>query len=131
MVALPGVSSSAVSSVQDFVEGMAHRGYKTLTVAKTRSTRTRHPPQLQPQHQPSFLGGLSGLGGGGASGDADNNNGGSSDDHWELLGVLCIIDPPRHDTKSTLEEAMAHGVSVKMITGDALPIAKEVLLMVC
>mmetsp|Transcript_9576 Transcript_9576/g.19244 ORF Transcript_9576/g.19244 Transcript_9576/m.19244 type:complete len:660 (-) Transcript_9576:1436-3415(-) len=52
--------------------------------------------------------------------------GGGFDDDWNLLGVLCIIDPPRHDTKSTLGEAMSRGVRVKMITGDAVPIAKEV-----
>jgi len=43
--------------------------------------------------------------------------GGGFDDDWNLLGVLCIIDPPRHDTKSTLGEAMSRGVRVKMITG--------------
>jgi magnesium-transporting ATPase (P-type) len=32
-------------------------------------------------------------------------------------GILTFLDPPRPDTKDTLERAMAYGVDVKMITG--------------
>lgn len=37
---------------------------------------------------------------------------------WELLGMLTFLDPPRPDTKTTIEQALENGVDVKMITGD-------------
>lgn len=47
------------------------------------------------------------------------------DGHWELLGLLTFLDPPRPDTKDTIHRAMAYGVKVKMITGDHRAIAQE------
>ena len=47
------------------------------------------------------------------------------DGEWKLLGVLPLFDPPREDAKSTIATARSMGVSVKMVTGDALAIAKE------
>jgi H+-transporting ATPase len=53
------------------------------------------------------------------------------DDHeaegngFELIGLLAIFDPPRDDTKQTIDDAIALGVKVKMVTGDQLAIAKE------
>ncbi len=44
---------------------------------------------------------------------------------WQLLGVLSLYDPPRRDSKTTIEAARAMGVKVMMVTGDQLPIAKE------
>ncbi|KAF6004893.1 plasma membrane H+-ATPase [Cyanidiococcus yangmingshanensis] len=44
---------------------------------------------------------------------------------WSMVGLMPIFDPPRHDTKETIEQAIAMGVEVKMITGDQLAIAKE------
>ncbi|GAA5946450.1 hypothetical protein JCM3775_003679, partial [Rhodotorula graminis] len=44
---------------------------------------------------------------------------------FELVGLLAIFDPPRDDTKQTIDEAQALGVKVKMVTGDQLAIAKE------
>ncbi len=44
---------------------------------------------------------------------------------WKLLGVLPLFDPPREDAKETIATALAMGVKVKMVTGDALAIAKE------
>ncbi|GJJ75978.1 H+-transporting ATPase [Entomortierella parvispora] len=44
---------------------------------------------------------------------------------FTLIGLLPIYDPPRHDTKETIDRAQALGVEVKMITGDQLAIAKE------
>ncbi|CAF1134558.1 unnamed protein product [Didymodactylos carnosus] len=44
---------------------------------------------------------------------------------FKLIGLLPIYDPPRSDTKETIERAMQLGVKVKMITGDQLAIAKE------
>ena len=36
---------------------------------------------------------------------------------WQMSGILTFLDPPRPDTKETIENAMALGVDVKMITG--------------
>ena len=44
---------------------------------------------------------------------------------WMFVGVLPLSDPPREDAKSTIATALAMGVKVKMVTGDALAIAKE------
>ena len=55
----------------------------------------------------------------------------SGEDHnaegegFELIGLLAIFDPPRDDTKKTIEDALSLGVRVKMVTGDQLAIAKE------
>jgi len=46
-------------------------------------------------------------------------------DMWEFLGLLTFLDPPRPDTKQTIDDAHMYGVAVKMITGDHLLIAKE------
>jgi H+-transporting ATPase len=65
---------------------------------------------------------------------------GSEGNGFTLIGLLPIYDPPRSDTKETIERAIALGkmkvsifiskkfkigVKVKMITGDQLAIAKE------
>ncbi|RHY07955.1 hypothetical protein DYB36_001089 [Aphanomyces astaci] len=44
---------------------------------------------------------------------------------WVLLGLLTFVDPPRHDTKRTLELLHEHHVSVKMVTGDTRALAAE------
>jgi H+-transporting ATPase len=44
---------------------------------------------------------------------------------WKMLGLLTFLDPPRPDSKRTIELAREYGVAVKMITGDHLLIAKE------
>jgi H+-transporting ATPase len=44
---------------------------------------------------------------------------------WQFLGVLPLFDPPRADAKSTIATAQHMGVKVKMVTGDALAIARE------
>ena len=48
---------------------------------------------------------------------------------WQLLGMLSLFDPPRSDTAQTIAEAQALGLSVKMLTGDAIAIAKETCRM--
>ncbi len=48
-----------------------------------------------------------------------------ADGKWQFLGVLPLFDPPRDDAKATIATARQMGVSVKMVTGDALAIAKE------
>ena len=44
---------------------------------------------------------------------------------WELLGIMPCLDPPRHDTADVINEAKRLGVKIKMLTGDAIGIAKE------
>ena len=47
------------------------------------------------------------------------------DGPWKFLGVLPLFDPPREDAKATVATAGQMGVKIKMVTGDALAIAKE------
>ncbi|POW03736.1 hypothetical protein PSTT_10897, partial [Puccinia striiformis] len=44
---------------------------------------------------------------------------------FQLIGLLSIFDPPREDTKQTIDDAVSLGLKVKMVTGDQLAIAKE------
>lgn len=45
---------------------------------------------------------------------------------WEFLGLLPLYDPPREDSVETMSQAQAHGIEVKMVTGDNLAIAIEI-----
>jgi len=47
------------------------------------------------------------------------------DEPWKVIGMLPMFDPPREDTAHTILEAQNLGLSVKMLTGDAIAIAKE------
>jgi H+-transporting ATPase len=44
---------------------------------------------------------------------------------WHMMGLLTFLDPPRPDSKHTIDTAREYGVAVKMITGDHLLIARE------
>jgi H+-transporting ATPase len=44
---------------------------------------------------------------------------------WQFLGVLPLYDPPRSDSKETIDTARKMGVSVRMVTGDQVAIARE------
>ncbi len=44
---------------------------------------------------------------------------------WQFVGVLPLFDPPREDAEATIKTARDMGVKIKMVTGDALAIAKE------
>ncbi len=57
-----------------------------------------------------------------ALGVARSEDGGKS---WTLLGLLPMFDPPRDDSRSTIERASSKGVAVKMVTGDDTAIARE------
>ncbi len=48
-----------------------------------------------------------------------------SDKRWKILGIMPCMDPPRHDTAKTIREAQHLGLSIKMLTGDAVDIARE------
>jgi magnesium-transporting ATPase (P-type) len=43
-----------------------------------------------------------------------------------LLGLVTLYDPPRPDAKQLIAELQDLGVPVKMLTGDALPVACEI-----
>ena len=45
--------------------------------------------------------------------------------NWQFVGMLPLFDPPRPQAKATIASAEKMGVSIKMITGDQLAIAKE------
>jgi len=44
---------------------------------------------------------------------------------WQFIGVLPLFDPPREQAKATIATARQMGVSVKMVTGDQVAIARE------
>jgi H+-transporting ATPase len=48
-----------------------------------------------------------------------------SDGKWQFLGVLPLFDPPRKDAADVIATAGKMGVKIKMVTGDALAIARE------
>lgn len=45
---------------------------------------------------------------------------------WEFVGIVSLHDPPREDSKDTIEKAKTMGINIKMITGDHIDIAKEI-----
>ncbi|KAJ5916192.1 plasma membrane ATPase [Penicillium tannophilum] len=46
-------------------------------------------------------------------------------EQWKILGIVPCLDPPRYDTKQTINEAQKLGLRIKMLTGDAVGIARE------
>jgi H+-transporting ATPase len=58
-----------------------------------------------------------------ALGIAESTDDGKS---WSFLGILPMIDPPRDDSKQTIEQAKEHGLRVKMVTGDDVAIGSEI-----
>ena len=44
---------------------------------------------------------------------------------WQFVGVLPLFDPPREQARATIAIARQMGISVKMVTGDAMAIARE------
>ncbi len=44
---------------------------------------------------------------------------------WKFAGVLPLFDPPREQAKATIASARQMGVSVKIVTGDQVAIARE------
>jgi H+-transporting ATPase len=45
---------------------------------------------------------------------------------WTLVGVIPLADPPRADSRQTIDSARALGVTVKMVTGDQEAIARRI-----
>ena len=49
----------------------------------------------------------------------------TGDGPFEFQGLLPLFDPPRDDAEATIAEANGMGLSVRMVTGDHLAIARE------
>ncbi|MDF1877910.1 HAD-IC family P-type ATPase [Sulfurimonas sp. SAG-AH-194-L11] len=50
----------------------------------------------------------------------------AEDEKFTCVGVIPLFDPPRDDSKISIQEAMSKGVTVKMITGDNIAVAKYI-----
>jgi H+-transporting ATPase len=53
-----------------------------------------------------------------------------SENTTTLVGIVAMVDPPLKDSAKMIDEIKQLGVTVKMLTGDALPIAKEIAAQV-
>jgi H+-transporting ATPase len=49
----------------------------------------------------------------------------TEDGHTRFLGLLPLFDPPREDSARTIAQAQEYGITVKMVTGDDVAIARE------
>ena len=47
-------------------------------------------------------------------------------DQVQLIGLIPMLDPPRPDSKKVVADLQSHGVTVKMVTGDNITIAREI-----
>jgi H+-transporting ATPase len=47
-----------------------------------------------------------------------------------IVGIVALVDPPLSDSANMIKGIKELGVTVKMLTGDALPIAKEIAIQV-
>ena len=52
------------------------------------------------------------------------------DSNFQLVGIAALFDPPREDAAAMLAAIKELGVDIKMLTGDALPIGKEIAIQV-
>lgn len=50
----------------------------------------------------------------------------SKNEEWHLTGLIGLHDPPREDSKKTINAAEKMGLNVKMVTGDHTDIAAEI-----
>jgi H+-transporting ATPase len=48
------------------------------------------------------------------------------DKKFDLIGLIPLFDPPREDSKSTIEDAHKLGLDIKMVTGDNTAIARHI-----
>jgi len=46
--------------------------------------------------------------------------------NWQFLGIVPLYDPPREDSRDTIEAAGNLGIDVKMVTGDQVAIGREI-----
>ena len=84
ILSLAKPKASFAEKVNKSIDTFAQKGYRTIGIAKTKSSG-----------------------------------------QWEFLGLIPLFDPPRDDTKQTLDAVKDMGVQVKMVTGDHEAIARE------
>ncbi len=48
------------------------------------------------------------------------------DEAYRFVGLIPLYDPPREDSKEAIEEAKRYGVTVKMVTGDNIAVARYI-----
>lgn len=84
ILALANNKSEIEQNVNNKINEFAHRGFRSLGIAKT-----------------------------------------NEKNEWQFVGVISLFDPPREDSKSTIEAAQKLGVNIKMATGDQKAIAIE------
>ena len=49
-----------------------------------------------------------------------------TEEKWHFMGLVPLYDPPREDSKEVIADVKAHGVAVKMVTGDNVAVAKYI-----
>ena len=54
---------------------------------------------------------------------------GCTDDEYTFVGLIPFFDPPRADSKAAIAAAKSYGVTVKMVTGDNIAVAKYIASM--
>ncbi len=47
-------------------------------------------------------------------------------DRFTFIGLIPLYDPPRDDSKETIDDLKKHGVNTKMVTGDNIEVAKYI-----
>lgn len=50
----------------------------------------------------------------------------SGDTEYTFVGIIPLFDPPRDDSKISIEEAISKGITIKMITGDNIAVAQYI-----
>ena len=50
----------------------------------------------------------------------------AEDEKFTCVGIIPLFDPPRDDSKLSIKEAISKGVTVKMVTGDNIAVAKYI-----
>ncbi len=98
ILSLSQLTPEQQQEIEQKVEELAHKGYRTLAIAKT---------ALYPSKD-------------------DLLNTLDKPNPYLFLGLIPMYDPPREDSKEVLDNMRAHGVHPKMITGDNLAIAREI-----
>ncbi len=48
------------------------------------------------------------------------------EEHYTFVGLIPLFDPPREDSKEAIAAAKGYGVSVKMVTGDNIAVARYI-----
>ena len=89
---------------------------------RRRSSTSRSPPPTSRHKVKDTVAALAAKGSR-ALAVARSEDGGTT---WSLLGILPMFDPPRDDSKATIDAVEAKGIAVKMITGDDTAIAIEI-----